>query len=78
MTVFVHYRMLNVSFKLLVPCYCIYSPAEKITFKNITSPQEFTEGDDAVIACDVLSSPPPTVLWKHKRTKIDSDKDGMT
>ncbi|XP_060799793.1 neural cell adhesion molecule 1b isoform X2 [Neoarius graeffei] len=48
---------------------------QKITFKNATSPQEFTEGDDAVIICDVISSPPPTVMWKHKRAKIEFDKD---
>ncbi|XP_026780175.1 neural cell adhesion molecule 1b isoform X3 [Pangasianodon hypophthalmus] len=48
---------------------------QKITFKNSTSPQEFTEGDDAVIVCDVISSPPPTVMWKHKRAKIQFDKD---
>ncbi|XP_058270204.1 neural cell adhesion molecule 1b isoform X2 [Hemibagrus wyckioides] len=48
---------------------------QKITFKNATSPQEFTEGDDAVIICDVISSPPPTITWKHKRAKIQFDKD---
>ncbi|TSQ58029.1 Neural cell adhesion molecule 1 [Bagarius yarrelli] len=48
---------------------------QKITFKNATSPQEFTEGDDAVIACDVIGSPPPTITWKHKRAKIQFDKD---
>ncbi|XP_017345639.1 neural cell adhesion molecule 1b isoform X1 [Ictalurus punctatus] len=48
---------------------------QKITFKNVTSPQEFTEGDDAIIVCDVISSPPPTIMWKHKRAKIQFDKD---
>ncbi|KAK3560936.1 hypothetical protein QTP86_023125, partial [Hemibagrus guttatus] len=48
---------------------------QKIIFKNVTSPQEFTEGDDAVIVCDVIGSPPPTVTWKHKREKIEFDKD---
>ncbi|XP_047676751.1 neural cell adhesion molecule 1b isoform X15 [Tachysurus fulvidraco] len=48
---------------------------QKISFKNATSPQEFTEGDDAVIACDVISSPPPTITWKHKREKIQYEKD---
>ncbi|XP_066518684.1 neural cell adhesion molecule 1b isoform X4 [Hoplias malabaricus] len=48
---------------------------QKITFKNAPSPQEFTEGDNAVIICDVESSPPPTVIWKHKRVKIQYEKD---
>ncbi|KAF7699940.1 hypothetical protein HF521_002898 [Silurus meridionalis] len=48
---------------------------QKITFKNATSPQEFTQGDDAIIVCDVISSPPPTVMWKYKRAKIQFDKD---
>uniref|UniRef100_A0AAY5KGW2 Neural cell adhesion molecule 1b n=1 Tax=Esox lucius TaxID=8010 RepID=A0AAY5KGW2_ESOLU len=46
-----------------------------ITFKNAPSPQEFTEGDDANIVCDVISSPPPTIIWKHKGAKIQMEKD---
>lgn len=48
---------------------------QKIAFKNAPSPQEFTEGDNAIIICDVVSSPPPTVIWKHKRVKVQSEKD---
>ncbi|XP_072548257.1 neural cell adhesion molecule 1b isoform X7 [Salminus brasiliensis] len=48
---------------------------QKISFKNAPSPQEFTEGDNAIIICDVVSSPPPTVIWKHKREKVQSEKD---
>ncbi|XP_026138312.1 neural cell adhesion molecule 1b isoform X4 [Carassius auratus] len=48
---------------------------QKITFTNVPSPQEFTEGDNAVIVCDVISSPPPTVLWKYKGAKIQFEKD---
>ncbi|KAL1260645.1 hypothetical protein QQF64_008472, partial [Cirrhinus molitorella] len=47
----------------------------KITFTNVPSPQEFTEGDNAIIVCDVISSPPPTVLWKYKGAKIQFEKD---
>lgn len=50
--------------------------AEKITFTNAPSPQEFTEGDNANIVCDVVSSPPPTVIWKYKGAKIQMEKDG--
>uniref|UniRef100_A0A4W6G5Y3 Neural cell adhesion molecule 1b n=1 Tax=Lates calcarifer TaxID=8187 RepID=A0A4W6G5Y3_LATCA len=48
---------------------------QKITFTNAPSPQEFTEGDNANIICDVISSPPPTVLWKYKGAKIQLEKD---
>ncbi|KAM4743057.1 LOW QUALITY PROTEIN: neural cell adhesion molecule 1b [Anableps anableps] len=48
---------------------------QRITFTNAPSPQEFTEGDNANIICDVTSSPPPTVLWKYKGAKIQMEKD---
>ncbi|XP_030602967.1 neural cell adhesion molecule 1a isoform X7 [Archocentrus centrarchus] len=48
---------------------------QKITFKNAPSLQEFTEGDDADIVCDVVSSPPPTIIWKQKGLKIQAAKD---
>ncbi|XP_073719342.1 neural cell adhesion molecule 1b isoform X6 [Misgurnus anguillicaudatus] len=48
---------------------------QKITFTNVPSPQEYTEGEDAIIVCDVISSPPPVVLWKYKGAKIQFEKD---
>ncbi|KAM7397548.1 hypothetical protein PAMA_005719 [Pampus argenteus] len=48
---------------------------QKITFQNAPNPQEFNEGDDADIICDVVSSPPPTIIWKHKSSKIQVAKD---
>nr|XP_029527170.1 neural cell adhesion molecule 1-like isoform X15 [Oncorhynchus nerka] len=48
---------------------------QKITFKNAPSPQEFNEGDDADIICDVVSSPPASIIWKHKGSKIQVTKD---
>uniref|UniRef100_A0A674B2Y2 Neural cell adhesion molecule 1b n=1 Tax=Salmo trutta TaxID=8032 RepID=A0A674B2Y2_SALTR len=48
---------------------------QRITFKNAPSPQEFNEGDNAKIVCDVISSPPPTIIWKHKGVKIQMEKD---
>ncbi|CAK6964532.1 neural cell adhesion molecule 1a isoform X7 [Scomber scombrus] len=48
---------------------------QKITFESAPSPQEFNEGDDADIICDVVSSPPPAIIWKHKGSKIQSAKD---
>ncbi|XP_018544801.1 neural cell adhesion molecule 1a isoform X6 [Lates calcarifer] len=48
---------------------------QKITFQSAPSPQEFSEGDDADIICDVVSSPPPAIIWKHKGSKIQVAKD---
>lgn len=49
---------------------------EKLMFKNAPTPQEFKEGDDAVIVCDVVSSLPPTIIWKHKGRDVILKKDG--
>ncbi|MEQ2284751.1 hypothetical protein AMECASPLE_024752 [Ameca splendens] len=51
---------------------------QRITFTNASSPQEFTEGDNANIVCDVTSSPPPTVFWKYKGAKIQMEKDEVS
>ncbi|KAM9853215.1 neural cell adhesion molecule 1b [Aulostomus maculatus] len=48
---------------------------QRITFTNAPSPQEFTEGDNANIVCDVVSSPPPTILWKYNGATIQMEKD---
>ncbi|XP_057676254.1 neural cell adhesion molecule 1a isoform X8 [Corythoichthys intestinalis] len=48
---------------------------QKITFKNVPSPQEFNEGDDADIICDVVGSPVPFIIWKHKGARIQANKD---
>ncbi|XP_035884451.1 neural cell adhesion molecule 1 isoform X15 [Phyllostomus discolor] len=48
---------------------------QKLMFKNAPTPQEFREGDDAVIVCDVVSSLPPTIIWKHKGRDVILKKD---
>ncbi|XP_061596335.1 neural cell adhesion molecule 1a isoform X4 [Cololabis saira] len=48
---------------------------QKIHFRNAPSPQEFNEGDDADIICDVDSSPPANIIWKHKSSRIQPAKD---
>lgn len=50
--------------------------AERITFSNAPSRQEFNEGDTALILCNVVSSPAPQILWKYKGARIYSNKDG--
>uniref|UniRef100_A0A3Q1ECC4 Neural cell adhesion molecule 1-like n=1 Tax=Acanthochromis polyacanthus TaxID=80966 RepID=A0A3Q1ECC4_9TELE len=48
---------------------------QKITFRNAPTPQEFNEGDDADIVCDVVSSPPAAIIWKYKGATIQVSKD---
>ncbi|XP_015742936.2 neural cell adhesion molecule 1 isoform X3 [Python bivittatus] len=48
---------------------------QKLTFKNAPSPQEFKEGEDAVIVCDIVSSLPPTIMWKHMGRDVVLKKD---
>ncbi|XP_043852201.1 neural cell adhesion molecule 1 isoform X17 [Dromiciops gliroides] len=48
---------------------------QKLMFKNAPTPQEFREGEDAVIVCDVVSSLPPTIIWKHKGRDVILKKD---
>ncbi|XP_029140797.1 neural cell adhesion molecule 1, partial [Protobothrops mucrosquamatus] len=48
---------------------------QKLTFKHAPSPQEFKEGEDAVIICDIVSSLPPTIMWKHMGRDVVLKKD---
>ncbi|XP_018082336.1 neural cell adhesion molecule 1-A isoform X5 [Xenopus laevis] len=48
---------------------------QKLTFKNAPTPQEFKEGEDAVIICDVSSSIPSIITWRHKGKDVIFKKD---
>ncbi|XP_069470360.1 neural cell adhesion molecule 1 isoform X2 [Ambystoma mexicanum] len=48
---------------------------QKMIFKNAPSPQEFTEGEDAVVICDVSSVQTPSIMWKHKNRDVVLKKD---
>uniref|UniRef100_A0A8C5HMR6 Neural cell adhesion molecule 1-like n=1 Tax=Gouania willdenowi TaxID=441366 RepID=A0A8C5HMR6_GOUWI len=48
---------------------------QKITFESAPSPQEFNEGDNADIICNVVSSPAPSIVWRHKGSIIQPNKD---
>ncbi|XP_048396640.2 neural cell adhesion molecule 2-like isoform X1 [Stegostoma tigrinum] len=53
---------------------------KKLTFHEIKSPQEFREGEDAVVICEVNSSPAPIVTWLYNNRDIStepSDKFSM-
>uniref|UniRef100_A0A672YYT3 Neural cell adhesion molecule 1a n=1 Tax=Sphaeramia orbicularis TaxID=375764 RepID=A0A672YYT3_9TELE len=48
---------------------------QRITFVSAPSPQEFNEGDNANIVCEVESLPPADIQWKVKGNRIRPDKD---
>eukprot|EP00079_Xenopus_tropicalis_P037676 XP_017951447.1 PREDICTED: neural cell adhesion molecule 1 isoform X2 [Xenopus tropicalis] len=48
---------------------------QKLTFKNAPTPQEFIEGEDAVIICDVSSSIPSIITWRHRGKDVILKKD---
>ncbi|KAI1885178.1 hypothetical protein AGOR_G00217510 [Albula goreensis] len=43
---------------------------QKLTFREVQSPQEFRQGEAAEVVCDVISSPVPIVAWFHKDQEI--------
>ncbi|XP_032820509.1 neural cell adhesion molecule 1 isoform X2 [Petromyzon marinus] len=53
----------------------IVSIYQRVTFKEARSPQEFKEGDDAIVECHVISSPEPAVMWKFNERNVMMKKD---
>ncbi|KAI1899695.1 hypothetical protein AGOR_G00064420 [Albula goreensis] len=43
---------------------------QKLTFREVQSPQEFRQGDVAEVVCDVISSPVPVVSWFYNNMEI--------
>uniref|UniRef100_A0A8C2DY02 Neural cell adhesion molecule 2 n=2 Tax=Cyprinus carpio TaxID=7962 RepID=A0A8C2DY02_CYPCA len=46
---------------------------QKLTFREVKTPQEFRQGEDAEVICDVISSPVPAVSWFYKNKEITSE-----
>ncbi|KAL2102792.1 hypothetical protein ACEWY4_001960 [Coilia grayii] len=46
---------------------------QKLTFRSVQTPQEFRQGEDAEVVCDVISSPVPAVSWFYKNKEILSE-----
>lgn len=40
---------------------------EKLTFRDVRSPQEFRHGEAAEVVCDVIASPAPAVSWFYQK-----------
>ncbi|XP_074088417.1 neural cell adhesion molecule 2 [Macrotis lagotis] len=43
---------------------------QKLTFKEVVSPQEFKQGEDAEVVCQVSSSPAPIVSWLYHNEDV--------
>ncbi|XP_051565368.1 neural cell adhesion molecule 2 isoform X3 [Myxocyprinus asiaticus] len=48
---------------------------QKLTFRDVKSPQEFRQGDVAEVICDVTSSPVPVVAWFFNNLEITEDSE---
>ncbi|XP_073767646.1 neural cell adhesion molecule 2 isoform X5 [Danio rerio] len=48
---------------------------QKLTFRDVRSPQEFRQGEVAEVVCDVTSSPVPVVSWFYNNIEITEDTE---
>lgn len=48
---------------------------QKLTFKEVKSPQEFRQGEDAEVVCHISSSSAPMVSWLYNNEEITSLSD---
>ncbi|KAI4795544.1 hypothetical protein KUCAC02_029817, partial [Chaenocephalus aceratus] len=46
---------------------------ERLTFRDVQSPQEFRHGETAEVVCDVISSPVPVVVWYYQDKEITEE-----
>ncbi|XP_056119254.1 neural cell adhesion molecule 2 isoform X1 [Rhinichthys klamathensis goyatoka] len=46
---------------------------QKLTFREVKTPQEFRQAEVAEVICDVISSPVPAVSWFYKNREITSE-----
>ncbi|XP_050019310.1 neural cell adhesion molecule 2 [Alexandromys fortis] len=48
---------------------------QKLTFREVVSPQEFKQGEDAEVVCRVSSSPAPAVSWLYHNEEVTTIPD---
>ncbi|XP_005460831.1 neural cell adhesion molecule 2 isoform X1 [Oreochromis niloticus] len=46
---------------------------QRLTFRDVQSPQEFRYGETAEVVCDVISSPVPVVVWYYQDKEITEE-----
>ncbi|KAJ4923168.1 hypothetical protein JOQ06_022146, partial [Pogonophryne albipinna] len=49
------------------------SVQQRLTFRDVQSPQEFRHGETAEVVCDVISSPVPVVVWYYQDKEITEE-----
>uniref|UniRef100_A0A674P0H2 Zgc:152904 n=1 Tax=Takifugu rubripes TaxID=31033 RepID=A0A674P0H2_TAKRU len=47
---------------------------QRLTFRDVQSPQEFRHGETAEVVCDVISSPVPLVVWYYQDREIMEER----
>ncbi|XP_040030781.2 neural cell adhesion molecule 2 isoform X6 [Gasterosteus aculeatus] len=47
---------------------------QRLTFRDVQSPQEFRHGETAEVVCDVISSPVPVVVWYYQDKEITEER----
>uniref|UniRef100_A0A8B9JEW9 Ig-like domain-containing protein n=1 Tax=Astyanax mexicanus TaxID=7994 RepID=A0A8B9JEW9_ASTMX len=50
---------------------------QKLTFREVKTPQEFRQAEDAEVVCDVISSPVPAVSWFYKNREITPENNRL-
>uniref|UniRef100_A0A3B1KDH4 Neural cell adhesion molecule 2 n=1 Tax=Astyanax mexicanus TaxID=7994 RepID=A0A3B1KDH4_ASTMX len=50
---------------------------QKLTFREVKTPQEFRQAEDAEVMCDVISSPVPAVSWFYKNREITPENNRL-
>uniref|UniRef100_A0A8C4LUZ5 Neural cell adhesion molecule 2 n=1 Tax=Equus asinus asinus TaxID=83772 RepID=A0A8C4LUZ5_EQUAS len=48
---------------------------QKLTFREVVSPQEFKQGENAEVVCRVSSSPAPVVSWLYHNEEVTAISD---
>ncbi|XP_075950761.1 neural cell adhesion molecule 2 [Anarhichas minor] len=46
---------------------------QRLTFRDVQTPQEFRHGETAEVVCDVISSPVPVVVWYYQDEEITEE-----
>ncbi|XP_031707639.1 neural cell adhesion molecule 2 isoform X6 [Anarrhichthys ocellatus] len=47
---------------------------QRLTFRDVQTPQEFRHGETAEVVCDVISSPVPVVVWYYQDEEITEEQ----
>lgn len=66
-------RWLLAAMTKTISCLISLGLLERLTFRDVQSPQEFRHGQTAEVVCDVISSPVPLVVWYYQDREITEE-----